>query len=183
MLKKVLPFFALTVLLGATLHAEEGKNLLNNADFAKAPANGKLPGWHKATAGKWKIIDLEGAKVLELSNDNPAHKAIVSQNIKRDPSWKYVRFTAKVWVKSVEVGKKGWQTPQIGLTCYTAEGKPAWPALWRWKKPTDGWVTLEKTFRLKDSLVRIDYGVAVLQCKGVMLVKDMSFEVASEPKK
>lgn len=105
---------ALLACLTATTLAAEG-NLLTNGDFEKADAKNLSADWYHVPGGGAQRGEEAQNHFLHLTVTKADESAVAQREIKLDPSWKALKFSAKVRFDDIKPGKKGWNDGRILL--------------------------------------------------------------------
>ena len=161
-------------------HAD-GTNLIVNGKFD--PEQG---GWGKGVGISFEKDETHGG-VLVLRSETADKDVKTGQEIKRDESWKKLRFTYWANVPAIVPGEAGFHHARFTVTMLGPnyfkkdrapdEDKQAWhPVAGAWKEPTDGWVKVVEELDIPEPVIAIRIGPALFRSTGELRIADLKVE-------
>ena len=178
-MKKLLAITA-AALAFALAQAEEKPNLIQNGNFDPGQ-----PGWRKGVGISYETDETHGGMMVLRAT---AEKDVKNeQEIKRDASWKKLRFTYWVNVPSITPGEAGFHRARFTVTALgpnyfkkdraAEEEKQAWYLVaGDWAAPTEGWVKVEKVLDIPEAVIVLRIGAGLFRSEGELRIADLKVE-------
>jgi hypothetical protein len=142
--------------------------------------------WGKGAGISFEKDETHGG-MLVLRNDSADKDVKTGQEIKRDESWKKLRFTYWANVPAIVPGEAGFHHARFAVTMLGPnyfkkdrspdEDKQAWHLVaGAWKEPTDGWVKVVEELDIPDPVIVIRFGPALFRSTGELRIADLKVE-------